>query len=404
MAERVHSVMLEPPAAPAFPRSPGPGVALPAPHRPGWRTVILGALALGIVAVLFKSGEAGRAALAGLAYLPFLLLGAMFRLRTRWLWLGGLTWGYVWLLVAGFGVMSLLFTGAALVPAGSTEFAPGVGSHLLEAAWLIFGGVLLGVVLVGSGWWLPLGSRLGGRLERGRPAHAQGVVLLVCFTIIAFAPLVALGAKAPLLQMVQHNPAALDQARSQGGQLLDQLYSLGWTLLVALVAAGVPLRDGRALLARLGLQRLPRRDLPVLGGVVFGLIGLGFAVDAFTSLVWGWAGWPRTDAHAVNQLLGAVTVISPLGALVTGVTAGLGEELLTRGLLQPRFGWLLPNLAFTAVHAYQYGPDAVLSVFIVGSVLAAVRARWNTSASALVHGGYDGVLLLGQALGLPGFS
>jgi len=228
--------------------------------------------------------------------------------------------------------------------------------------------------------------------------------LLVSFTLIAIVPLIVLGARAPLLQMVQHNPSSFEPARSPAGQMLDQLYGLFWTMLVALVAAGAPLRDGRATLRRLGLLPLRRRDLPTLGGMILALVVLGFSLGALTSVVWGWAGWPRTDQNAVSQLFGAVTVISPLGALVTGATAGLGEELLTRGLLQPRFGWLLPNLAFTAVHAYQYGPDAIVTVFVVGSVLAAVRARWNTSASALVHGGYDSVLLLGQALGLPGFS
>ena len=53
--------------------------------------------------------------------------------------------------------------------------------------------------------------------------------------------------------------------------------------------------------------------------------------------------------------------------------------------LQPRFGWLLPNLAFTASHAHQYGPDALLSVFVLGAVLAGIRARWSTSLSIVAH-------------------
>src|SRR5215216_7473584 len=83
--------------------------------------------------------------------------------------------------------------------------------------------------------------------------------------------------------------------------------------------------------------------------------------------------------------------------LVTGVqtcalpifAAGLGEELMMRGVLQPRFGWLLPNLAFTAAHALQYNLDALVGVFVAGAVLALMRARWSTSEGIVAHALYD---------------
>ncbi|MCX7861282.1 MAG: hypothetical protein N2385_14415 [Chloroflexus sp.] len=40
--------------------------------------------------------------------------------------------------------------------------------------------------------------------------------------------------------------------------------------------------------------------------------------------------------------------------MVIGVTAGLGEELGVRGVLQPRLGIWLSNLFFTSLHAFQY--------------------------------------------------
>ena len=79
---------------------------------------------------------------------------------------------------------------------------------------------------------------------------------------------------------------------------------------------------------------------------------------------------------------------------VIGVTAGLGEELIFRGVLQPRMGILLANVLFTAMHAAQYNFDALTSVFIVGLLLGCVRKLTNTTTSAVIHGLYDFILIL----------
>jgi uncharacterized protein len=123
---------------------------------------------------------------------------------------------------------------------------------------------------------------------------------------------------------------------------------------------------------------------------------VGTAMDELTYTVWGAAGWPRTNPELIEQLMGVA--MSPLGAIVASVAAGVGEELLMRGVLQPRFGWLLPNVAFTAAHAFQYNLDALVSVFVLGAILAAVRARWSTSEAIIAHGLYNLVLFLGGSI------
>lgn len=85
------------------------------------------------------------------------------------------------------------------------------------------------------------------------------------------------------------------------------------------------------------------------------------------------------------------------------IGAGVGEELFVRGLFQPRFGWLLPNLAFAMADAFQFGPDAVVSVFLTGAILAAARARWDTTASALTPGLHDFILVVASTVDPPGF-
>jgi membrane protease YdiL (CAAX protease family) len=90
--------------------------------------------------------------------------------------------------------------------------------------------------------------------------------------------------------------------------------------------------------------------------------------------------------------------LTPVGAFVAAIAAGLGEELMMRGVLQPRFGWLLPNLAFTAAHALQYNLDALVGVFVLGAILALVRARWSLTEGIIAHALYDLVLFLGGSL------
>jgi membrane protease YdiL (CAAX protease family) len=107
-------------------------------------------------------------------------------------------------------------------------------------------------------------------------------------------------------------------------------------------------------------------------------------------------GWPTTDTAAFEKLLS--NLITPLGAVVIGVTAGIGEELMVRGLLQPRFGIVAAALFFTSLHAFQYSLDGLLSVFIIGCILGVVRARSNTTTSAIVHGVYDFVLVMASVL------
>jgi membrane protease YdiL (CAAX protease family) len=296
------------------------------------------------------------------------------------------------------GVSVSLTNGALESSSARSSAAPALDALFgpLLFAWL------LGALLIVSGSWWALGRRLGARLARGSASHAQGLVGLIQFTIISLAPLIVLAGQPPLLLIIAQDPSSLGLDRSTSGQLLDMFYSLAWTLPFALLAAGVPLkRDLTAGLARLGLQPLARRDLALIAGLAVGLVIVLFPLDWLTSWVWELNGWTRTDSTALERLFEAHSSAS--GAFSVGITAGLGEELVVRGLLQPRLGWFLPNLAFTAAHAYQYGVDGLISVFVTGAVLAWARQRWNTTASALTHGIYDFILVIGGVLQLPGF-
>jgi membrane protease YdiL (CAAX protease family) len=222
---------------------------------------------------------------------------------------------------------------------------------------------------------------------------------VVSFTVVCCVPLAALG-QPPLLQALQSSPGAVSlitDGRGAAGMLRDQMYALTWTLMAAALAVGYGIRrNGPETLERLGLKRISIRQL---GGAVLLtglLLGLAQLADVGITRLWQGFGWPMTDLAAVEALFDPF--ISPLGAVVIGITAGVGEEVAVRGILQPRLGILLSNLFFTALHAYQYNWDGLFSVFLTGLALGFIRKQTSTTVSAIVHGGFDFVLVIAAVL------
>jgi membrane protease YdiL (CAAX protease family) len=184
-----------------------------------------------------------------------------------------------------------------------------------------------------------------------------------------------------------------NQGRGDAGLLLDSFYVLCWIVPGSLFAVGYGIRRtfGEAL-DRLGLVRPTWRMCGVAALLTLALVGGVWVLDEVIGAFWAWTGWPATDEDTLDQLFRFA--ISVPGAIVIGVTAGLGEEIAVRGILQPRVGMLLSNVFFTALHAYQYNWDALLSVFLTGLVFGLIRRRSNTTLCAMTHGGFDFVVLI----------
>jgi membrane protease YdiL (CAAX protease family) len=200
-------------------------------------------------------------------------------------------------------------------------------------------------------------------LDPASAVHATALSIVSGATVIALGQLITLGGVPPFLEMVQDNPD-LAGSTSDLDQLLFIAYGFVWTFPCALVAVGFPVvRTLGAAFRRLGLVRPTSGQ--VLAAILIAVLMVAGAwlLDAGIGWLWNTMGWPRTDSEAFEQLLGAA--ISPIGAVLIGITAGLGEEMVVRGALQPRLGLLLSNVFFTSLHAFQYGFDALLSVFII---------------------------------------
>ncbi|MEL7084258.1 MAG: type II CAAX endopeptidase family protein [Cyanobacteria bacterium J06597_1] len=224
--------------------------------------------------------------------------------------------------------------------------------------------------------------------------HTVAFVLVTALTLLCFVPLIVLAvpAIASISSALSEQGQSLTQ-RSPDGLLRDELYGLLWLLPTAAIAVGYCLkRDFRQTLDRLGLHKPTWRQVGVGLGCAAGLVLAANVLSPGITWVWQQLGWPQTDEAAFLEL--ASYFFTPLGALVIGISAGLGEELAFRGVLQPRLGLWLSNLFFTSVHAFQYNWDALILIFVVGAVCGIVRQRTNTTTCAIVHGVYNFLLIM----------
>ncbi len=366
-------------------------------------------LALFLAAIaLMVGGEPKNFVLYGLVLAPLAILAALAYAGTRSI--VAMVFTYAWLAIVAFGVilnvlvsiLPLYVKDMALLTRVSRDyglmstvgyndlFKPGLTAAL---GWTM---LLLTVASALSAVTLLKPARiLASRIMPIDPnnfVHKIALCIVSLILLTSFVPLIVLGGQPPLLEPM--TSGQIQNAVDQSGLVspLGLVYQFVWTIPAALIAAGWPIaRKFREAMVRLGMVRPSLRQ--ALAGVALGLVlvGVGTLLDQGINFVWTSFGWPTTNVEAFNQIMSRL--ITPLGAVLIGVTAGVGEEIAVRGLLQPRFGLILSNLLFTSLHAFQYGLDGLLSVFLIGLILGIIRSRSNTTTSAIVHGIYDFVLV-----------
>ncbi|MBP6788802.1 MAG: CPBP family intramembrane metalloprotease, partial [Candidatus Promineofilum sp.] len=143
--------------------------------------------------------------------------------------------------------------------------------------------------------------------------------------------------------------------------------------------------DGRGAAERLGLQWPTARQLAGGAGWMVFFVFLQGCIGTLWVLL-----SPEEAAQigGLNDiLLGNFDTVGEW--FVLAAAAGLSEELLFRGALQPIFGIVPTSLIFAVSHV-QYGlSPATLTVFLLSVVLGIIRKRSNTTVAILVHGGYN---------------
>ncbi len=172
------------------------------------------------------------------------------------------------------------------------------------------------------------------------------------------------------------------------GQMIVMIWFQNILMVVmALVGIGwLSRRDLRNVLHRLEATWPQWRDVGAGVGMGGALFLLYIAIN-FLFFVNGYRLNPNIQ-RMIERFSGPLMTSFP-GVLTMGVAAALGEELVYRGALQPRFGVFLTALFFTLMHV-QYGvSSATLMVFIVGLALGWMRQRRNTTTAIFTHATYN---------------
>lgn len=168
-------------------------------------------------------------------------------------------------------------------------------------------------------------------------------------------------------------------------------------LIVAVLGVGVLVRRNfRQTISRLGYGPITLPQLGVVAAFVVGALALSFISNALFAYLQ--PDLYRTVGDLSRSLFGTQglsPVSAILFALLLGVGAGIGEETLFRGAVQPVLGIVPASLLFASMHI-QYGPSVLLGyIFLLAIGLGLLRRYINTTASFLAHAAFNtlGVLL-----------
>jgi membrane protease YdiL (CAAX protease family) len=287
------------------------------------------------------------------------------------------------LLVAVLGA----FTGLGLLLTATSVGAPATERLAFVAA----GGAALLAGVLGAGLCVPPLRRLvGGRLKNAFWADPPTFLALWLFVVV-----LANNAVSFLIFTQEPDVSQLfPGGRLSPGTILTSELPF---VAVALLGVGVGVRRSpRETLARLGYGPVSVKQL----GVVVLFIGMALALSVAADAVFAelQPDLYRKIGELSDSLFNPVG-LSPFSAvlfgLLIGVGAGLGEETLFRGAVQPVLGILPTSVLFASMHV-QYGPSLLLGyVFLLSIGLGLLRKRINTTASFLAHAGYNslGIIL-----------
>ena len=364
--------------------------------------LVFSGLSLIYILMWIAGGELTNVAIAGLEVIPFTILAVLaYAAHAHGGWRKRLTVGYWILLMGATALTALLFTFAAIMLPSleGVSFVEGTAMRMPLPPFeqfLRIGSAFLALMAAGAlslSCFLPKVREKAARfvgIDAQSFVHATALATAVAMTLICLVPLLAVN-EPPLLPLVQLEGMA--DMQDSDAQLRTTLYSLIWAVPASFLAVGYPRRRTfREARERLSLVRPSLRQVVLAVLIVAGLLLVMDYLSEGIELVWNERGWRTTDAEAIELLFGFV--VGPVGAVITSIVAGLGEELVFRGVLQPRLGIFLPALMFTSVHAFQYDFDALVQVLFLGVILGYIRKRTNTTTSAIVHGGYDLALFL----------
>ena len=165
---------------------------------------------------------------------------------------------------------------------------------------------------------------------------------------------------------------------------------------VAYVAVGTGIhRNWAEATARLGITKPTLPDflvgaaavIPTFGLSILGsLLTLQFQPDAFE------------DLGETMEQMSSGTDVTLLSILIFA-SAGIGEEILFRGAIQPRFGIVLTAGLWALVHTQYQLTFVVLGLFLAGILFGLIRRYMSTTPAIIAHALYNAAVVALQATG-----
>lgn len=236
---------------------------------------------------------------------------------------------------------------------------------------------LVGILLL-----LPVVRRIVARIihiDPADPIHAVALSMTV-LAVVNMASTLGIG-----LGTVADR---LEEAGGLGGNPLLTLWTqqILFALLGTIGVGWLTRRNWRTTLERLGLTALTGRQLLIGIGVGLGIVVIVILIQIAAGML-GVAS--DADVDRLTEMMFGPIFMTPFGILTIGLSAALGEEILLRGAMLPRFGVILTTLFFVILHV-QYGVSIALLVIVVPSlILAWLRLRYNTSTAMITHAVYN---------------
>lgn len=191
-----------------------------------------------------------------------------------------------------------------------------------------------------------------------------------------------------VITAVQSGPAEVGSPGGDG--LTDNLF---WLILnaltfvaIAYVAVGYRVyRSGAEATQRLGLT------IPSLKIVA---ISLAMVIPCFLVSIVGSALTVAFQPDVIDNLEETMEqmtsgLTNPIGALLIGLSAGIGEEVLFRGAIQARFGIVIAALFWTTLHVQYDFSFVLVGLFGVGILLGLQRKYLGTTSAVITHAVYN---------------
>lgn len=146
---------------------------------------------------------------------------------------------------------------------------------------------------------------------------------------------------------------------------------------------------------RLGLRKPSVRDVAMSLAYLLVLFAIIIGIGLLTQALNINSGVTSNEEDPTVKILGGVTIVT---AIIFALGAGIGEEILFRGAMQPRFGIIFVSLVFMTMHIQYPNPVQLGTLFGISVVFGHERKRVSTTSAIITHTLYDMILLLAAAL------